>query len=67
MRKAGIIYLLIGIMSIISFSIGSVNDPITHKALKTNAALNNGHWGPIFFSGIVALVGFYIVLKSKNT
>jgi len=66
MRTAGIVLLIIGILSTLVFGVQAIQDTETFSFLGIDIGVSSANWSPVIISVIILVVGIVLMILSKR-
>ncbi len=65
MKVLGVIILVIGLVGLVFFGIEAFNDSESFSLFGMDVAVSSANWTPVIVSGVVAIIGLFIMRKGK--
>lgn len=66
MRTAGIVLLIIGILSTLVFGVQAIQDTETFSFLGIDIGVSSANWSPVIISVVILVVGIVLMILSKR-
>lgn len=67
MKIAGIVLLIIGLIGLVWFGYGAMQESESYEVLGAEVAVSTANWTPVIVSGVVALIGLILTVSKKSS